>query len=94
MQLGGVAAIVVCLGAVFAAAAPAFADAQQSLQPPTWAQQSWGQQSWLYPPEVPFRAVVVVDDPSLQRRYWDPRFCDCACLPGRHFSCARPGAWR
>ena len=76
---GRMSALVVCFGAVFAAAAPASAGAQQS---------------WLYPPEVAFRPVVVVDDPILQRRYWDPRFCDCACLPHWHASCVRPGAWR
>lgn len=81
-----------CVAAAFAMA-PAWAEPQQA-----WQQQGWAQQSFLYPPEVPFRAVVVVDDPSLQRRYWDPRFCDCGCGPPlsahRHSACPRPGAWR
>ena len=43
---------------------------------PAMAQQSYAQQSYLYPPEVRIRPVVVVPDPSLQRHYWDPRYCD------------------
>jgi hypothetical protein len=34
------------------------------------------QQSYLYPPEVRARPVVVVLDQRLERRYWDPRYCD------------------
>jgi|GEM_PF-6409154 len=34
------------------------------------------EQSSLYPPEVRGRPVVVVNDPSSQRRYWDSRFCE------------------
>ena len=99
---------VVSAGAIFAAAAPAGAQTfwpqrswsreswtqQQSWQQQSWQQHSRQQHSWLYPPEVAFRAVVVVDDPSLQRRYWDPRFCDCACLPHRHLACPPRPAWR
>jgi hypothetical protein len=33
-------------------------------------------QSWLYPYEVRARPVVAVNDPCLQRRYWDPRYDD------------------
>lgn len=80
--LSGISAILISFGVVFAAAAPAFAATVDV------------QQSWLYPPEVPFRAVIVVDDPSLQRRYWDPRFCDCVCCPRRHAAGTHSGAWR
>lgn len=44
------------------------------------------QQSYLYPPEVSARPVVMVLDPRLERRYWDPRYCD--------FDRAASGRWR
>jgi hypothetical protein len=44
---------------------------------PAMAQQSFmAQHSFLYPPEVRARPVVMVLDPRLERRYWDPRYCD------------------
>jgi hypothetical protein len=43
---------------------------------PALAQQSLAQHSYLYPPEIRVRPVVMVLDPRLERRYWDPRCCD------------------
>lgn len=45
------------------------------------------EQSYLYPPEVRARPVVVVPDPTLQRRYWDPRYDDL-------YGAAAPRRWR
>jgi hypothetical protein len=77
--LTAVFALGCCIAAALAGPAPAMA--QQSL-----AQQSLAQQSFLYPPEVRVRPVVMVLDPRLERRYWDPRYCD--------FDRAAPDRWR
>ena len=50
--------------------------AQQPLAQQPLAQQPLAQDSYLYPPEVRVRPVVMVLDPRLERRYWDPRYCD------------------
>ena len=62
-----------CIAVGLAGLAPALA--QQSLAQ-NLAQQSLAQHSYLYPPEVRVRPVVMVLDPRLERRYWDPRYCD------------------
>jgi hypothetical protein len=52
------------------------------------------QESCLYPPEVRARPVVMVLDPRLERRYWDPRYCDFyRATPGRSY-CWQDGARR
>jgi hypothetical protein len=60
--------------------------AQQSLAQQPLAQQPLAQHSYLYPPEVSARPAVMVLDPRLERRYWDPRYCD--------FDRVASGRWR
>ncbi len=73
-----------CIAVGLGGLAPALA--QESLAQESLAQQSLAQRSYLYPPEVRARPVVMVLDPRLERRYWDPRYCD--------FDRAASGRWR
>jgi hypothetical protein len=75
------------IAAILGGLAPAVA--QQSL-----TQQPLAQQSYLYPPEVRIRPVVLVPDPFLQRRYWDPRYCDFYRGAPDRRRCLPPGAIR
>jgi hypothetical protein len=63
-----------CIAVGLAGLAPAVA--QQTWPQQSLAQQSLAQYSYLYPPEVRARPVVMVLDSRLERRYWDPRYCD------------------
>lgn len=52
-------------------------------------------QLYLYPPEVRIRPVVMTPDPSLQRHYWDPRYCEVyETAAWQRWHCLRDGLHR